>query len=62
MHHIKRKPRTAIPARAPATPPMIVPVLVPLEELAGDVLEAEAVRVDVGVTDLAVGTWVVTAT
>ena len=41
---------------------MIVPVLVPLEELAGDVLEAEAVRVDVGVTDLAVGTWEVTAT
>lgn len=31
MHHMRRKPRIAIPARVPAIPPTIALVLVPLE-------------------------------
>ena len=56
MHHMRRKPRTAIPARAPATPPMIAVVLGPLEESAVEVVVGG--RVDEGVKETLVTTWV----
>lgn len=58
MHHMRRKPRTAIPARAPATPPTIVLVLGPLEELAEEVVVGD--REDEGVNETPGTTWVVT--
>lgn len=50
MHHMRRKPRTAIPARVPATPPTTAPVLVPLEEPAEEVVEGD--RLVVGVNEI----------
>jgi hypothetical protein len=58
MHHMRRKPRTAIPARAPATPPTIVVVLGPLEESAEEVVVGD--RADEEVSETPGTTWVVT--
>lgn len=58
MHHLRRKPRTAIPARVPATPPTIAAVLVPPEEPAEEVVEGD--RLDVGVNEIPVELRVLT--